>query len=38
MPITRSASVGLVAMGLAIRSAIGEGAEEYDLLHGSRGV
>jgi CelD/BcsL family acetyltransferase involved in cellulose biosynthesis len=29
------ASVGLVAMGLAIRSAIGEGALEYDLLHGA---
>jgi CelD/BcsL family acetyltransferase involved in cellulose biosynthesis len=28
-------SVGLVAMGLAIQSAIEEGAEEYDLLHGS---
>jgi CelD/BcsL family acetyltransferase involved in cellulose biosynthesis len=28
------ASVGLVAMGLAIRNAIGEGAVEYDLLHG----
>jgi CelD/BcsL family acetyltransferase involved in cellulose biosynthesis len=28
------ASVGLIAMGLAIRSAIGEGAEEFDLLHG----
>jgi len=28
-------SVGLVTMGLAIRSAIEEGAEEYDLLHGS---
>jgi CelD/BcsL family acetyltransferase involved in cellulose biosynthesis len=28
------ASAGLVAMGLAIRSAIGEGAVEYDLLHG----
>jgi CelD/BcsL family acetyltransferase involved in cellulose biosynthesis len=27
-------SVGLVAMGLAIQSAIEEGAEEYDLLHG----
>jgi CelD/BcsL family acetyltransferase involved in cellulose biosynthesis len=26
--------VGLVAMGLAIKSAIEEGAEEYDLLHG----
>jgi CelD/BcsL family acetyltransferase involved in cellulose biosynthesis len=28
-------SVGLVAMGLAIQSALAEGAEEYDLLHGS---
>jgi len=28
------ASAGLVAMGLAIRSAIGEDAVEYDLLHG----
>jgi CelD/BcsL family acetyltransferase involved in cellulose biosynthesis len=28
-------SVGLVAMGLAIKSAIEEGAEEYDLLHGN---
>jgi CelD/BcsL family acetyltransferase involved in cellulose biosynthesis len=27
-------SVGLVAMGLAIQAAIGEGAREYDLLHG----
>lgn len=27
-------SVGLIAMGLAIRSAIEEGADEYDLLHG----
>jgi CelD/BcsL family acetyltransferase involved in cellulose biosynthesis len=27
-------SVGLVMMGLAIRSAIEEGADEYDLLHG----
>lgn len=30
----QQASVGLIAMGLAIQSAIGEGAEEYDLLHG----
>lgn len=30
----RQASAGLIAMGLAIRSAIGEGAEEFDLLHG----
>jgi CelD/BcsL family acetyltransferase involved in cellulose biosynthesis len=28
-------SVGLVTMGLAIRSAVEEGAEEYDLLHGN---
>jgi CelD/BcsL family acetyltransferase involved in cellulose biosynthesis len=28
-------SVGLVAMGLAIQAAIAEGADEYDLLHGS---
>jgi CelD/BcsL family acetyltransferase involved in cellulose biosynthesis len=28
-------SVGLLTMGLAIQSAIEEGAEEYDLLHGS---
>jgi CelD/BcsL family acetyltransferase involved in cellulose biosynthesis len=28
-------SVGLISMGLAIRRAIDEGAEEYDLLHGS---
>ena len=28
-------SVGLISMGLAIRGAIDEGAEEYDLLHGS---
>jgi CelD/BcsL family acetyltransferase involved in cellulose biosynthesis len=28
-------SVGLLIMGLAIRSAIEEGAKEYDLLHGS---
>ncbi|MBK5254407.1 MAG: GNAT family N-acetyltransferase [Vicinamibacteria bacterium] len=27
-------SVGLVALGLAIKSAIGEGAREFDLLHG----
>jgi CelD/BcsL family acetyltransferase involved in cellulose biosynthesis len=30
-------SVGLVAMGLAIRAAIEEGAREYDLLHGDEG-
>jgi CelD/BcsL family acetyltransferase involved in cellulose biosynthesis len=28
-------SVGLVTMGLAIKSAIEEGAKEYDLLHGA---
>jgi CelD/BcsL family acetyltransferase involved in cellulose biosynthesis len=28
-------SVGLLAMGLAIKRAIEEGAEEYDLLHGN---
>ena len=28
-------SVGLVSMGLGIKSAIEEGAEEYDLLHGN---
>jgi len=28
-------SVGLVAMGLSIKSALEEGAKEYDLLHGS---
>ena len=30
----KQASVGLITMGLAIQSAIKEGAEEYDLLHG----
>ena len=30
----KQASVGLITMGLAIQSAIGEGADEYDLLHG----
>src|SRR6185503_3136994 len=28
-------SVGLVTMGLAIKSALEEGAEQYDLLHGA---
>lgn len=28
-------SVGLIAMGLAIQTAIAEGAKEYDLLHGT---
>jgi len=31
----RKDSVGLVTLGLAIKSAIDEGAEEFDLLHGS---
>ncbi len=31
----RKDSVGLVTLGLAIKSAIEEGAEEFDLLHGS---
>ena len=33
-PAYEKHSVGLVAMGLAIKTAIEEGAEEYDLLHG----
>jgi CelD/BcsL family acetyltransferase involved in cellulose biosynthesis len=33
-PRYRKLSVGLVAMGLAIKSAIEEGAAEFDLLHG----
>jgi CelD/BcsL family acetyltransferase involved in cellulose biosynthesis len=33
-PRYRKLSVGLVALGLAIRSAIEEGAAEFDLLHG----
>lgn len=33
-PVYAKHSVGLVTMGLAIKSAIEEGAEEYDLLHG----
>ncbi|MBI2359841.1 MAG: GNAT family N-acetyltransferase [Deltaproteobacteria bacterium] len=33
-PSYEKESVGLVAMGLTIRTAIEEGAEEYDLLHG----
>ena len=28
-------SVGLITMGLAIKNAMGEGADEYDLLHGN---
>jgi serine acetyltransferase len=34
-PAYRQQSVGLVTMGLAIQHAIMEGAEEYDLLHGT---
>jgi CelD/BcsL family acetyltransferase involved in cellulose biosynthesis len=34
-PAFAKQSVGLVAMGLAIKSAIEEGAAEYDLLHGA---
>jgi len=34
-PAWSDRSVGLVAMGLAIRSAIEEGAGEFDLLHGA---
>lgn len=33
-PAFRRHSVGLVTMGLAIKHAIAEGVEEYDLLHG----
>ncbi|HEY2989036.1 MAG TPA: GNAT family N-acetyltransferase [Candidatus Binatia bacterium] len=33
-PVYGKFSVGLVAMGLAIKSALEEGAEEYDLLYG----
>jgi CelD/BcsL family acetyltransferase involved in cellulose biosynthesis len=33
-PSYRKHSVGLIAMGLAIESAIEDGAQEYDLLHG----
>jgi cation diffusion facilitator CzcD-associated flavoprotein CzcO/CelD/BcsL family acetyltransferase involved in cellulose biosynthesis/predicted ATP-grasp superfamily ATP-dependent carboligase len=33
-PAYSKCSVGLLAMGLAIKSAIEEGVEEYDLLHG----
>jgi CelD/BcsL family acetyltransferase involved in cellulose biosynthesis len=33
-PTWRRDSVGLVTMGLAIKQAIAEGADEYDLLHG----
>ncbi len=34
-PSFASSSVGLITMGLAIQSAIEEGAEEFDLLHGA---
>ena len=34
-PAYRKQSVGLVSMGLSIKNAIEDGAEEYDLLHGS---
>jgi CelD/BcsL family acetyltransferase involved in cellulose biosynthesis len=34
-PAYRQHSVGLVTMGLAIKRAVTEGAEDYDLLHGS---
>lgn len=34
-PAFRQHSVGLVTMGLAIRQALQEGVEEYDLLHGT---
>lgn len=34
-PEFRKQSVGLVTMGLAIKEALEEGAEEYDLLHGN---
>jgi len=33
-PAYASHSVGLVTMGLTIQRAMGEGAEEYDMLHG----
>ena len=33
-PRYRKHSVGLLTMGLAIKSAIDEGAEQYDMLHG----
>ena len=34
-PAYRQHSVGLVTMGLAIKRAVFEGAEDYDLLHGT---
>lgn len=36
-PAYRQQSVGLVTMGLAIKQAIAEGVEDYDLLHGTEG-
>lgn len=33
-PMYRQHSVGLLTMGLAIKHALAEGAEDYDLLHG----
>ncbi|HEY3127940.1 MAG TPA: GNAT family N-acetyltransferase [Acidobacteriota bacterium] len=33
-PAYSKLSVGLIALGLSIKSAVEEGAEEYDLLHG----
>lgn len=36
-PRYREYSVGLVTMALTIQSAIGEGASEYDMLHGDEG-
>jgi CelD/BcsL family acetyltransferase involved in cellulose biosynthesis len=33
-PMYRQHSVGLLTMGLAIKHALNEGAEDYDLLHG----
>jgi CelD/BcsL family acetyltransferase involved in cellulose biosynthesis len=33
-PMYRQHSVGLLTMGLAIKHALTEGAEDYDLLHG----
>jgi serine acetyltransferase/CelD/BcsL family acetyltransferase involved in cellulose biosynthesis len=36
-PAFRQHSVGLVTMGLAIKAALAEGVEHYDLLHGTEG-
>lgn len=36
-PAFRQQSVGLVTMGLAIKQALAEGVEDYDLLHGTEG-